>query len=469
MEHHSGLLWTASVSKHEESAPDFSQRATYSYLIGTMIAVNAIKDIYLLVDGPECVQSKTQFIRGNHDLLSTLTSVSGHHRVAHTALHPFGMSKGREDSLRETLRRIASHPFAEAVLLTSMPMAAVTAVDYERLCKQVSRETSRPVLSVVGRSLTGDWMEGYAEVLLTLARHLDLSQTKSDPSKVAIVGYLFDRNEGDHRGNVREIRRILSRLGLETVSIWLEGQSFKELKRVQEAGVILSFPYGRKAADWIARRTGARLIECEYPFGLLATERFVRQVGRETGREELAEKVIRDELTEVVPPLEFMIPFYFQNRRVIYVGDPVLAVGVAETAHLLGAEMSCVVITNMEKHCGNLAERLPGRPEVVIYPKMKTMLRVLQRRRSEPRLSLLVTNSSGVGMLLTPGVGTVELGFPSFHTHWLSEYPFLGFRGFLAFVERLANAMRVAEVDAWARRIWDESQTQGASKATEDS
>jgi nitrogenase molybdenum-iron protein alpha/beta subunit len=61
------------------------------------------------------------------------------------------------------------------------------------------------------------------------------------------------------------------------------------------------------------------------------------------------------------------------------------------------------------------------------------------------------------------------LGFPSFHTHWLSEYPFLGFRGFLAFVERLANAMRVAEVDAWARRIWDESLTEVASKATEDS
>ncbi len=136
-----------SLKAGPEDAPDFSQRITYTYLIGVYLATNAIRDAYTLVDGPDCVHMKSQFIQGNHDWLSTLVSVSGHHRVANTALHPVQMAKGREDALRTTLKRMASHPYAGGVLVTSMPMAAVTAVDYERLCREVSRETGRPAIT----------------------------------------------------------------------------------------------------------------------------------------------------------------------------------------------------------------------------------------------------------------------------------------------------------------------------------
>ncbi len=425
----------------DADAPDFSQRITYTYLIGVYLATNAIRDAYTLVDGPDCVHMKSQFIQGNHDWLSTLVSVSGHHRVANTALHPVQMARGREDALRSTLSRMASHPYAGGVLVTSMPMAAVTAVDYERLCREVTRETGRPAITVPGRSLNGDWMDGYAEVLTALARRLDLSGGRPDPRKVAVIGYLMDRNEGDHRANLREVRRILTALDLEVTSVWLEGQSFADLAAVRDAGVVLSLPYGRKAAQWIARRTGARLIECEVPFGLPATERFVRQVGRETGREDAAESLIARELRDIVPPLEFVIPTVFQNRLAGYVGDPVLARGLAETLDLLGARL-------------DFAAALGGRTALLVYPRLRAMMGFFRERAARPRLVLLVANNAGVGMMHRPGLATVEFGFPSFYTHCLGDRPFLGFRGFLPFVDTLANAIRGAEVSAWAERLW---------------
>jgi len=36
----------------------------------------------------------------------------------------------------------------------------------------------------------------------------------------------------------------------------------------------------------------------------------------------------------------------------------------------------------------------------------------------------------------------VEFGFPSVYTHALFDRPFLGFPGFMAFVDTLANALR---------------------------
>jgi len=53
------------------------------------------------------------------------------------------------------------------------------------------------------------------------------------------------------------------------------------------------------------------------------------------------------------------------------------------------------------------------------------------------------------------GVATVELGYPCHRTHFLTPAPYLGFRGFLRLVERLANAYCSVEatgrLDASAR------------------
>jgi nitrogenase molybdenum-iron protein alpha/beta subunit len=49
-------------------------------------------------------------------------------------------------------------------------------------------------------------------------------------------------------------------------------------------------------------------------------------------------------------------------------------------------------------------------------------------------------------------VATVELGFPSIYNHCLFERPFLGFQGFLAFVDSIVNATRRQELVAANRR-----------------
>jgi len=433
---------------------DFTQRVTNTFMVGVYLATNALRDATTLVEGPDCAHMKTQFVQGNHDWLSTLTSVSGHHRIANTALHPVHMTKSREEAVRVTLSRIAAHPSTGGVLLTSMPMADITGADYDRICREVAADKGTAVVHVPGRSLSGDWMDGYAEVLTSLARHLDLSGGTPDPRKVAIVGYLFDRNEGDHRANVREMRRILKALDLDPVSIWLEGQDFAELAAVRDAGVILSFPYGRKAARNLARRTGARLLECDLPFGLTATETFVRMLGRELQREAQAAALLDRELADIVPPLEFVIPWIFQNRRLGYLGDPVLARGMAQTAELLGASLDFAVISNPKHHVRDLAALLGPGTELLVYPRLKRMVDFLRERVAEHRVSLLVSTSAGLGMLPTGQPATVEFGFPSFHNHALGDRPFLGFRGVLPFIDSMANAMRLGEVSHWATRYW---------------
>jgi nitrogenase molybdenum-iron protein alpha/beta subunit len=410
------------------------------------LAVNSIRDAYLLVEGPDCAHMKTQFVQGNHDWLSTLTSVSGYHRVANTALHPVQMARSREDDVRRLLARLAGHPATGGVLLTSMPMAFVTGADYERLCREAAETTGKTVVHVPGKSLSGDWLDGYAESLLALARQLPLDgrpEGPLDPRAVAVVGYLHDRNEADHTANVRHLREMLSALGLETVSIWLEGQRFADLGAAVRAGTILSFPYGRRAARALAGRTGARVVECELPLGLDASERLVTRLGEAFGVEEAARRLVERELAEVVPALEWVIPFVFRGRSLGYIGDPHMARGVQESAALLGARLTFAVITDPPAHCRDLGATLGPGVRLLVWPKQATLQRFLQDVMQKEPVDLLVTNQHGVGM---GDVAWVELGFPSLYTHALYDRPFLGFRGALAFYDTLANAVRRFEV-----------------------
>jgi nitrogenase molybdenum-iron protein alpha/beta subunit len=422
------------------SAPesdDYTQPVGARFMTGVFLAVNAIRDLYLLVEGPDCIHIKTQFLQGNHDWLSTVTSVSGFHRIANTALHPDQMSGSRENAVRERLQKIASHPTVPAVALTSMPMAFVTGADYERLSAEVAEATGKPIIHVPGRSLSRDWLDGYAELLNALAGQLDISPGNAQPDDVAIVGYLFDRNEGDHTANLLELERILTGLGLNLVSVWLGGQRSSELTAIETAGTVISLPYGRRAARTLARRLNARLVETALPFGVPATETWVRQLGIALGRPNQAEAVIDQELGRVIPKLEWVIPFVFQNLRVGYVGDPHLLPGLRSYLSVLGASLDLAVITNRSAHTCELPADL-AEVDLLIAPKISTLGKFLGDRLGRRTVDLLV--GSDLGNLNCP-VASYELGFPSPTRHALFDRPFLGFGGALALADSLANAM----------------------------
>ncbi len=430
-----------------ESLQDFTPRILQTYMVGVFVAINALRDAYCLVEGPDCIHMKTQFVQGNHDWFSTLTSVSGYHRVANTALHPVHMTASRENQIEEMLIRLARHETTSCVMLTSMPMAFITGADYERICRDVAELTSKEVIHIPGKSLSGDWLDGYAETLLALAKQMKFSTTPKqakDPKKVAIVGYCYDRNEGDHRANVEHLRAMLTAMGTEVVSIWLEGQDFKDLDKISEAGTILSFPYARRAARIVAKRTGAKLMECELPFGLDATERWLLQVGAALGLEAQAQEVIDAELARVVPALEWIIPFVFQNRRFGYVGDPHLVRGFKEIAETLGARLSFAAITDTATHLGTLVADFAGQVPLRVDPTTEALRKFVQEHVRDDKISLMVSNNSGCG--LAESAALVEFGFPSMYAHALYDRPFLGFKGFLAFVDTLANTSRQFEL-----------------------
>lgn len=424
-------------------APDLSPRHVLSFMVGVYVAVNAIRDAYLVVDGPDCVYVKTQYLQGNHDYLSTLTNVIGAHRVVNTAFEPVAAALSREGEIVEVVKQVGRHDEAGCVMLTSMPMASVLGTDYGRLGREASASLGKDVLHVPGKSLSKDWTGGYEESLLAMAKGMSLVGGEPKPHKVALVGMLHDRNEEDAAGNVRELRRLLEGLGLHLVSVWLDGSAYADYGAVRDAGTILSLPYGRRAARTLAARLGADLLELELPFGLPASERFVQVVASHFGREEAGRALIDRELRDIVPKLEWVIPFVLEGKSFGYLGSAGLLPGFVEVVKLWGGEVRFAVVTNFAYHVQS-REGLDGVESLVVEPRVDSLV-ALGKEIEGWKVDCIVTDSTCIELAASRKQAVVEFGFPSYNVHALFERPYLGFRGFLAFVDRVANAMRLFE------------------------
>ncbi|MCR4295025.1 MAG: nitrogenase component 1 [Elusimicrobia bacterium] len=379
------------------------------FLNGVYIAVDALADAYLIVDGPYCVFTKAE-MQYCHNLRSRLLPPIGHRRVVHT-----GQVQDREEVKSLSTDRTAQVDgiFAGVCAQPDAGIVLSTTFDFHELVgfpmKEITRRHARPGGPLVGhipsKSLGGTWLEGYARTCEALAQGATLRPGKRKRNAAALVGYLFDRDEPDHAGNLRELKRLLAGLGLSVESIWLSGGGRAELEAAERADVVISFPYAREAARTVAKRTGAKLIEVELPLGLSATERFLLKVAAGVGRRKQAGLLAAVESLAAVRETQSHVLRIIAGREAdILQDDPHLDARLRELCSELGL--------------------LEGRPSG------ETRRRV----RFAP-----------TGEALTSEAVHVPMGYPNYVEHPVAERPFLGYTGFRHLVDRVAGAILRSE------------------------
>lgn len=390
------------------------------FTVGVYLAVNAVPDASVVVDGPDCLFFKAEFVHGTHDLHSTLLDAASRHRVIHTVADTNNVIVDREGVLTDLLRRVASEPDVGVVLVTALPMAAITGSQYDRLARLVRSETGKPVLEVAAKSLQGDWLDGYAEVLAALASGLDLAPDPMDEDAVAVVGLLLDRTEADNLANVLELKRLIEGgLGLRVASVWPSNRGVAQLARAATARTVVSLPYGRKAARILARRTGAALVEADVALGLRGTAAFLRAVAGATGRQGPCEDLIRAEEEACAPLLRRASDRVLRGRRIGFVGDPYLAPRLAEFVTDLGGVPA-----------GHVSTQYPP-PDDPGWPGGEAL--------ANGAVDLCLTTTLGTEVLARRRVPHVDFGFPSYGRHALATAPTLGYRGALRLAQMLAD------------------------------
>lgn len=434
-------------------AEAFSEPCWYPYLVGVTIVANAVRDLYLVTDGPSCGFFRAEQVFGTHDLASTLLDMGSRHRAAVSSTHIDRLVDGQDRRFEELLQRVASAPFVPAVLVAGSPVTSMVGIPHAEIAARVAGATGKPIGVLPDRSLSADWVEGFADALTALARVLKLDG-RPTRGRVAVVGYFMDRNEEDHQGNLRELRRMLSAIGLEVVSVWPGGEDVASMSRAGEAAILLALPPGRDAASVLSGRTGATVVPVDLPFGPDAADRFLAAAGEACGRPGEAAAAIREEEARWAPALKWVVLHRFLDTRWVYGGDPGLVPGIREIANLAGAELALAAAWSRKS---------PEGEPVVATSTLHGERAASLRRRLEviaPDFDLAIGNDDFLSLVPpfrpreAPGgavvhVGRkVEIGFRSPGHHAMFDQPYLGYRGFLCLVDRLVEAL--ATPRTWA-------------------
>ncbi|MFH1530482.1 MAG: nitrogenase component 1 [Pseudomonadota bacterium] len=407
------------------------------YLDGVYLAVNALPDTYLVYDAHSCGYQKAEKIAGNHDLLSDLVRWDRMNRVVRTDLDSREYVMGSDDKLSKKILQVWRRYAPAAILVVRSPVVITQGHDARPVLTDLAQKIDAPLLLVPDKQRMPDHLAGYLSAQEQILGAVELRGAPV-PRSVAIVGHLFDRHEGDQRGNAAELRRLVTLAGGVPGALFLDGRPFAAYGDEAPPTVVVDLGTSWHGGEDLAARYGACHLPLPLPLGIEGTTAWVRSVAAALGAEPM--DLETSEVGPLVRDLEWILPRLFGTRAMVFADHQLLG-PLVEFLREVGVRVTAIGSTTgpgRVPSAGPLAEipRPPAETDAL------TASVTAARRCGD--LDLVIGNGFLRQLVHPAGVPFLELGYPSPTHHALHDAPFLGYVGVRVLVERVLNALAAA-------------------------
>lgn len=332
-------------------------------------------------------------------------------------------------------------------------MAEVIGDDLNAFIKQAKEKGSVPkdfdVPFAHTPAFVGSHVTGYDNVMKGILEHFWDGKAGTVPAlvrqpneKINIIGG-FD---GYAVGNLREIKRVLGMMGVDHTilsdnsDVWDTpadgefrmydgGTTLEDAANAVHAKATLSMQEfcTEKTLPYIAGK-GQEVAAFNHPIGVAATDKFLLEVARLTGKpipEELAKE--RGRLVDAIADSSAHI----HGKKFALYGDPDLTLGLAGFLMELGAEPVHILSTNggkaWEAKATALLASSPFGKNCHVYPG-KDLWHMRSLLFTEP-VDFLIGNTYGKYLERDTGTSLIRIGFPLFDRHHHHRYPVWGYQG----------------------------------------
>lgn len=431
-------------------------------LTGCAMAMHAMPDAFLLKHTGVGCKHKTVTQFGTHDWGKGVAAHEGWTEVGDAALirgagnrvGPYARSAWERHA--PALMGVVSVTFLD---LAGDDLAdSVTELDNELPCAVV-------YLKVPG--FEGDLFSGYLTTVLEVCKRFDWTSPADQKAEVAVLGYLWDRYEGDHQGNQLQLKGMLQGIGLTLGPVLFSGTPFEDLKAAVRSATVLSFPYATPKIRALTRITKRKLGPVDLPIGLRGSSAWLRAVGAAAGvapaRVEAyasrQEQQVRERIGSMADRLRGM-------RVAVYADLPLLA-GTVSLLDELGVQVVVAGIRGrtlggpdeLVAALARLGATLPEGCEIQHEPSLARVRDTVARLQAERRIDGVLGSATDLNAistipaasLLAPyageqmsatGLFRLEVGFPCKEHHCAFAMPFMGYAGVMMWVQRLLSAPR---------------------------
>ena len=428
------------------------EASPFGSLFGAFLASQAIPDSFFLMHTGVGCKLKGQGILEPHDWIG-----ESHTRQCHTEFTDLDIITG-------TARRIL--PYARSwyrrrnsgvmVLVTSTP-AEMIGEDFAQAAQEAQDELGIPVLYVPTPGHRGDLWDGYGRVQRAVLESMPLEGGQANAGGepgIGLVGYLFDRYEGDCTGDIRELRRMVSgALGLGMGPVLLDGTPYKLMGGLNRDSVCSVLPYGHAAVEGLCDRLGSdHVIQSPLPIGLAGSAAWLKGLCDGLGRDR---KHVEDWIHSEVQPIRDIKRFRSELGSIVsatVAADASLAAGLTIALAEMGIPTRLIFLLDRSLGGSKRYQRDLQRylqegtcdetsPRIVERPGAARFIEVMQQEKREEGFDLLLAPTTLTNLVDRSSTATLELGFPRYREHYFTRSPLFGFRGAAHLWSRVANAM----------------------------
>ncbi len=407
------------------------------YLDGVYLAVNALPDTWLVYDAHSCGYQKAEKIAGNHDLLSDLVRWDRMNRVVRTDLDSREYVMGSEDKLSKKILQVWTRYGPTAIVVVRSPVVITQGHDARPVLKDLSKKVGAPLLLVPDKQRAPDHVAGYLAALEQILGAVTCDGPPV-PRSVAVVGHLFDRHEGDQRGNAAELRRLVTLAGGVPGPVLLDGRPLAAYAGAPPPSVVVDLGTDWRGGADLAAPHGATHLPLPLPLGIDGTTAWVRALSAALGVE--SPGLDADEIGPLARDLEWVLPRHLHGARAMVFADHQLLGPLVAFLREVGVRVTGIgCTTGPARVPGDLPPGLPHAP-----PGTDALTALVTEARGNGDLDVVIGNGFIRQLVAPAGVPVVELGYPSPTHHALHDAPFLGYRGVRVLTERLINALATA-------------------------
>ncbi len=190
---------------------------------------------------------------------------------------------GGEERLREQIKSTLEIMDGDLYIVVTGCMVDMIGDDVLSVVSEF-RGAEKPVLAVPTPSFRGNAFTGYELVLKSLFENFVAKADRREPLTVNVLG-IVPAQDVFWKGNLREIKRVIERLGVKVNTFFGEGETLDDLRNSGNAAlnVVVSDVFGVDAAKAFEASHGIPYISTPFPIGAVATEKFLREASAALG------------------------------------------------------------------------------------------------------------------------------------------------------------------------------------------
>ncbi len=442
------------MSDDSDDLEHFALKSSYGLLTGVAIGSHAMCDGFLLMHvGVGCKSKATQLLA--HDWESNCNLRQGWTEV------------GDRDLIMGAVPRIG--PFVRSwqdrmgsgfVCVPTATFLDLTGEDVDAEIEDIDRDNPAVVARILAPGFDGDEFGGYALVLAEVIERIRWEETAVTPRQVSLLGYWFDRYEGDHTGNLMQLSGLVKSLGGTLGPTLFSGRSYRDHLGAASSDLLVCLPYLGPVQERLVtalEASGRKLCRADLPIGLGATARWLRDVGAALGTDPRKVAAYAERRAErAMKPLRKMRSRW-QSQRIALFAEAPVAAGLYGLLLDLGFPAPTIVGLRGPSLGGKQAfeaallragHSLPTEVEVLESPSLGRIQRRIRARLDDGAVDGLIASATEIGAVrsLEPrgeGPFVVEIGFPCLHYHALQQMPVMGYGGVVSFAQRLLQPPRL--------------------------